>query len=212
MIKQKSKPGTKVTEDKATPQKQRIRELIKKPKEKFLTKSQEEYWKVLGENQITICIGPSGTGKSYVTLKKAIDLLWEEDNRYEKIVLARPPVVAGTEIGHLPGDLNAKLDPYIIPSYYLLNKIIGKEELEKLKDLGIVEILSISHLRGYNIDNAIKRNRMKRIVKENYRNLEQHVKDYNDIVFVVRKSNLLPVFNEIKKEMKYLFKKLDLLL
>jgi phosphate starvation-inducible PhoH-like protein len=155
LIKQKSKPGTKVTEDKATPQKQRIRELIKKPKEKFLTKSQEEYWKVLGENQITICIGPSGTGKSYVTLKKAIDLLWEEDNKYEKIVLARPPVVAGTEIGHLPGDLNAKLDPYIIPSYYLLNKIIGKEELEKLKDLGIVEILSISHLRGYNIDNAI---------------------------------------------------------
>ena len=71
MLKQKVKS---VQEDKKTLPKQRIRELIKKPKEKFLTKNQEEYWKILGDNQITLCFGPAGVGKSYIAMKRAIDL------------------------------------------------------------------------------------------------------------------------------------------
>ncbi len=135
--------------------KEKIRSLIKKPKEKFLTKSQEEYWNVLGENQITFCFGPAGVGKSYIAMKKAVDLLWDDDNKYEKIIIVRPAVEAEEKLGSLPGGMEEKLDPYIYPSYYLLNKIIGKENREKLKDEGIIEVAALAYMRGWNVDNTI---------------------------------------------------------
>lgn len=142
-------------EEKRTPHKQRIREIIKKPKEKFLTKSQEEYWKTLEENQITLCFGPAGVGKSYIAMKKAVDLLWEDNNKYEKIIIVRPAVEAEEHLGSLPGGLEEKLDPYIYPSYYLLNKIIGKEARESLKDDGYIEVAALAYMRGWNVDNTI---------------------------------------------------------
>jgi len=153
LIKSRNKSTT--VEVRKTPHKERIREIIKKPKEKFLTQSQEEYWKILGENQITLCFGPAGVGKSYIAMKRAIDLLWEEDNKYEKIIIVRPAVEAEEKLGSLPGGLEEKLDPYIYPSYYLLNKIIGKESREKLKDEGFIEIAALAYMRGWNVDNTI---------------------------------------------------------
>lgn len=153
MIKSRGKAAT--VEVRKTPHKERIRELIKKPKEKFLTKSQEEYWNILGENQITLCFGPAGVGKSYIAMKRAIDLLWEEDNKYEKIIIVRPAVEAEEKLGSLPGGLEEKLDPYIYPSYYLLNKIIGKDAREKLKDEGYIEVAALAYMRGWNVDNTI---------------------------------------------------------
>lgn len=135
--------------------KDQIRQIIKKPKEKFLTNSQETYWNILEKNQITFCFGPAGVGKSYIAMKKAIDLLWCEDNKYEKIIIVRPAVEAEEHLGALPGTLNEKLDPYIYPSYYLLNKIIGKEALERLKIEGFIEIAALAYMRGWNVDNAI---------------------------------------------------------
>lgn len=140
---------------KAKTAKERIREIIKKPKEKFLTTSQEEYWDVLGKNQITFCFGPAGVGKSYIAMKKAVDLLWNEDNKYERILIVRPAVEAEEHLGSLPGNLEEKLDPYIYPSYYLLNKIVGKEPREKLKQEGFVEIAALAYMRGWNVDNTI---------------------------------------------------------
>ena len=75
-----------IVDDKKTPKKQRIRELIKQPKEKFLTKNQEEYWRILGDNEITLCFGPAGVGKSYIAMKRAVDLLWDDSNKFEKII------------------------------------------------------------------------------------------------------------------------------
>lgn len=144
---------TSIAEKKST--KDKIREIIKKPKEKFLTNAQEEYWDILGKNEITLCFGPSGTGKSHLAIKRAIDLLWDDDNKIENIIIARPAVTAGSDIGLLPGDLNSKMDPYVSPSFYLLNKIIGKESTDKLVELNIIKILPISYLRGWNIDNSI---------------------------------------------------------
>jgi phosphate starvation-inducible PhoH-like protein len=144
-----------VIEERKVPHKQRIREIIKKPKEKFLTKSQEDYWKILGENQITLCFGPAGVGKSYIAMKRAIDFLYEEDNKYEKIIIVRPAVEAEEKLGSLPGNLEEKLDPYIYPSYYLLNKIIGKQCREKLKEEGYIEIAALAYMRGWNVDNTI---------------------------------------------------------
>ena len=146
---------SKIVEEKKTP-KQKIREIIKKPKEKFLTKSQEDYWNVLEENQITLCFGPSGTGKSYIALKKAIDLLWEEDNKFEKIILVRPAVESDEKsIGSLPGTLNEKLEPYIAPSFHILKKICGKDSVDKLIEKGFIEIMSFNLMRGWSIDNTL---------------------------------------------------------
>ena len=135
--------------------KERIREIFKKPKEKFLTESQKEYWDVLDKNEITLCFGPAGVGKSYIAMKKAVDLLWDDQNKYEKIIIVRPAVEAEEKLGALPGGLEEKLDPYIFPSYYLLNKIIGKDCREKLKDEGYIEVAALAYMRGWNVDNTI---------------------------------------------------------
>ena len=144
-----------LVEEKKISHKDRIRQIIKRPKEKFLTKNQETYWNVLGENQITLCFGPAGVGKSYIAMKRAIDLLYDDSNKYEKIIIVRPAVEAEEKLGSLPGGLEEKLDPYIYPSYYLLNKIIGKEARETLKDQGYSEVAALAYMRGWNVDNTI---------------------------------------------------------
>lgn len=143
------------TKTKTRNPKEQIHQLIKKPKEKFLTSSQEEYWEVLEKNQITICVGPAGTGKSHISVKRAIDLLWDDNNKYEKIIIIRPSVESGKSIGFLPGNKDEKMLPYISPTYYLLNKIIGKKEKDELERGGFIEVIPLSFLRGWNIDNSI---------------------------------------------------------
>lgn len=127
----------------------------KKQRSKFLTENQKEYYDKLISNQITICSGPAGVGKSFIAMKAAVDLLLDPNNGYEKIIIVRPAVEAEEKLGSLPGNLEEKLDPYIFPSYYLLNKIIGKDAREKLKDSEIIEVFALAYMRGMNIDNSI---------------------------------------------------------
>jgi phosphate starvation-inducible PhoH-like protein len=127
----------------------------KKSKEKFLSDNQKIYYDLLKKNQITICSGPAGVGKSYIAMKAAIDLLADPQSPYEKIIIVRPAVEAEEKLGSLPGNVEEKLDPYIFPSYYLMNKIIGKEAREKLKDIEAIEVFALAYMRGMNIDNSI---------------------------------------------------------
>jgi phosphate starvation-inducible PhoH-like protein len=127
----------------------------RKQKSKFLSDNQKEYYDLLINNQITICSGPAGVGKSYISMKAAVDLLMDPNNSYEKIIIVRPAVEAEEKLGSLPGNLEEKLDPYIFPSYYLLNKIIGKEAREKLKEAEVIEVFALAYMRGMNIDNSI---------------------------------------------------------
>jgi phosphate starvation-inducible PhoH-like protein len=135
--------------------KDQICRIIKKGKDKFLTQSQREYYDKLRRNQITVCSGPAGVGKSFIAMKAAVDLLAEHDSPYEKIIIVRPAVEAEEKLGSLPGNVEEKLDPYIFPSYYLLNKIIGKESREKLKSMEVIEVFALAYMRGMNIDNSI---------------------------------------------------------
>jgi phosphate starvation-inducible PhoH-like protein len=136
--------------------KELIMEIVKKKtKEKFLTTNQKKYYDTLTSSEITICSGPAGVGKSYITMKAAIDLISDPKTPYEKIIIVRPAVEAEEKLGSLPGNLEEKLDPYIFPSYYLMNKIIGKEAREKLKELDVIEVFALAYMRGMNIDNSI---------------------------------------------------------
>ena len=133
-----------------------IRQIVgKTPRKKFLSESQKEYYDILTGNEITICTGPAGVGKSYVAMSAAVQLLLDDNNSYEKIIIVRPAVEAEEKLGALPGNLEEKLDPYIFPSYYLLNKIIGKEAREKLKECDVIEVFALAYMRGMNIDNSI---------------------------------------------------------
>lgn len=136
--------------------KQEIKSIIgKSPRQKFLSKSQKEYYELLINKQITVCSGPAGVGKSFISMRAAVDLLLDPNNSYEKLIIVRPAVEAEEKLGSLPGNLEEKLDPYIFPSYYLLNKIIGKEKREKLKNLEYIEVFALAYMRGMNIDNSI---------------------------------------------------------
>ena len=136
--------------------KELISQIIKrKTKEKFLSESQRKYYDILIKNQITICSGPAGVGKSYISMKAAIDLLSDPSTPYEKIIIVRPAVEAEEKLGSLPENVEEKLDPYIFPTYYLMNKIIGKEAREKLKDIDVIEVFALAYMRGMNIDNSI---------------------------------------------------------
>jgi len=150
----------KTTDEPVIPQsftkKDFINSVIKrKQKSKFLSDNQKDYYDILISNQITICSGPAGVGKSYIAMKAAVDLLMDTTNTYEKIIIVRPAVEAEEKLGSLPGNLEEKLDPYIFPSYYLLNKIIGKDAREKLKEAEIIEVFALAYMRGMNIDNSI---------------------------------------------------------
>jgi len=136
--------------------KEYINSLVKKtPRKKFLSESQKEYFNILENNEITLCTGPAGVGKSYIAMSAAVHLLLDPNNSYEKIIIVRPAVEAEEKLGSLPGNVEEKLDPYIFPSYYLLNKIIGKEAREKLKNTDIIEVFALAYMRGMNIDNSI---------------------------------------------------------
>jgi phosphate starvation-inducible PhoH-like protein len=152
--------ATKGRRIESTNQKMSRKEIIRQvvgrtPRKKFLSESQKEYYDILTENEITICTGPAGVGKSYVAMSAAVQLLLDENNSYEKIIIVRPAVEAEEKLGSLPGNLEEKLDPYIFPSYYLLNKIIGKETREKLKEHDVIEVFALAYMRGMNIDNSI---------------------------------------------------------
>lgn len=155
----KKKPITTSTPEptgKPVSKKELIGQIIKrKTKEKFLTLNQKKYYDTLIDSEITICSGPAGVGKSYITMKAAIDLLSDSSTPYEKIIIVRPAVEAEEKLGSLPGNVEEKLDPYIFPSYYLLNKIIGKESREKLKEIEVIEVFALAFMRGMNIDNSI---------------------------------------------------------
>ena len=155
----KRKPTTTPTPEvtgKPVNKKDLITQIIRrKTKEKFLTVNQKKYYDTLIESEITVCSGPAGVGKSYITMKAAIDLLSDPKTPYEKIIIVRPAVEAEEKLGSLPGNVEEKLDPYIFPSYYLLNKIIGKESREKLKEIEVIEVFALAFMRGMNIDNSI---------------------------------------------------------
>jgi len=147
-----------MTDYNRTPEAQKIFKDKRKPKGpiKFNISLNEEQKvakaKIL-ENTITILRGKAGSGKSLLAANVALDLLFSKE--IEKIIITRPTVVAGQDIGFLPGDVNEKLAPFTAPVYENMHRLYNKEKIEKCIVEGEIEIVPVSFMRGRNFTNCL---------------------------------------------------------
>jgi len=118
-------------------------------------KKQKDLLTEIGLREITIAVGPAGVGKSYISVAKALELLANSDNNYQKIYICTPAVEADEKLGFLPGTVEEKLDPYLFSTYYLMDKVIGKQNRKRLQELDIIEPMALAYIKGANIDNSI---------------------------------------------------------
>jgi phosphate starvation-inducible PhoH-like protein len=116
------------------------------------TPGQAEYLRKIGENDIVVGIGPAGTGKTYLAVAAAVDALTKK--RVRRIVLARPAVEAGENLGFLPGDIQAKVDPYLRPLYDALDDMMPFERVQKALESRTIEIAPLAYMRGRTLGDA----------------------------------------------------------
>lgn len=118
------------------------------------TDAQRDYRAACLTNEIAFGIGPAGTGKTHIAVSTACEMF--ENGDVERIILSRPAVeAAGERLGFLPGDMKAKLDPYMLPLYDILAKRIGRGEVDKLIGQGYIELCPLAFMRGRTFDNAV---------------------------------------------------------
>ncbi len=115
-------------------------------------KNQKEYLTNIASADLTFGVGPSGTGKTFLAVARAVDDLIKEKIR--KIVLVRPAVEAGEKLGFLPGDLSSKIDPYLRPLYDALHDMLGAERVNRLVERDIIEIAPLAYMRGRTLREA----------------------------------------------------------
>jgi phosphate starvation-inducible protein PhoH and related proteins len=116
------------------------------------TSGQAQYLRLIAENDIVIGIGPAGTGKTYLAVAAAVDALARK--RVRRIILARPAVEAGENLGFLPGDLQAKVDPYLRPLYDALEDMMPPERMQKALETRVIEIAPLAYMRGRTLSDA----------------------------------------------------------
>ncbi len=116
------------------------------------THGQQIYMEAIRENTLTFGIGPAGTGKTYLAMAAAVDNLIQGSVR--RIILTRPAVEAGERLGFLPGDMAAKVDPYLRPLYDALWDMLGPDETASLIDRGTIEIAPLAYMRGRTLNDA----------------------------------------------------------
>lgn len=116
------------------------------------TIGQKEYVKSIREKDVVFAIGPAGTGKTYIAVAMAITAF--KNKEVQKIILARPAVEAGENLGFLPGDLQEKVDPYLRPLYDGLYDILGRENAMRLKEKEAIEVVPLAYMRGRTLDDA----------------------------------------------------------
>ena len=116
------------------------------------TFGQKRYVDEIRDNTLVFCIGPAGTGKTYLAMACAIESLMS--GLVKRIVLSRPAVEAGERLGFLPGDLTKKVDPYLRPLYDALFEMLGPDETARLMERGTIEIAPLAYMRGRTLNDA----------------------------------------------------------
>jgi phosphate starvation-inducible PhoH-like protein len=116
------------------------------------TIGQKDYVKAMESYDIVFSIGPAGTGKTYLAVAKAVSAL--KQKTVGKVILVRPAVEAGESLGFLPGDIRAKVDPYLRPVYDALHDMLSAEKIRKLMEMGVIEIVPLAFMRGRTLNNS----------------------------------------------------------
>lgn len=119
---------------------------------KAQTANQRKLVEMMGKNDMVFAVGPAGTGKTYTGVALAVKALKEK--QVKRIILTRPAVEAGENLGFLPGDLKEKLDPYMQPLYDALRDMVPHEKLESYIEKGVIQIAPMAFMRGRTLDNA----------------------------------------------------------
>jgi len=117
------------------------------------TRGQLKYIETMLANDLTFCIGPAGTGKTYLAVAIAVSML--KKHQIRRIVLARPAVEAGEKLGFLPGDLQAKVNPYLRPLFDALEDMMDFAQMKKFMELDIIEIIPLAFMRGRTLNEAV---------------------------------------------------------
>lgn len=116
------------------------------------TDGQARYVKALREHDMTMCVGPAGSGKTWLAVGMAVS--WLRSSQIKKIILVRPAVEAGERLGYLPGDLVAKINPYLRPLFDALNDMMEPEQVKRYMESDIIEICPLAYMRGRTLSNA----------------------------------------------------------
>lgn len=116
------------------------------------SKHQKAYLRQIRQNDLTLGVGPAGTGKTYLAVACAVNAL--NNDEVERLLLVRPAVEAGERLGFLPGDLAQKIDPYLRPMYDALYDMLGAEKVAKLMERNIIEIAPLAYMRGRTLNDA----------------------------------------------------------
>ncbi|MGM9967758.1 MULTISPECIES: PhoH family protein [unclassified Rummeliibacillus] len=116
------------------------------------TIGQRQYIQAIRHKDLVFCIGPAGTGKTYLAVVMAVQAL--KNSQVKRIILTRPAVEAGESLGFLPGDLKEKVDPYLRPLYDALHDVLGAEQTGRMIERGTIEIAPLAYMRGRTLDDA----------------------------------------------------------
>ncbi|NNC98904.1 MAG: PhoH family protein [Gammaproteobacteria bacterium] len=116
------------------------------------SKAQSDYMNAIDKYDVVFGIGPAGTGKTYLAVAKAVDALMNDE--VARIVLVRPVVEAGENLGFLPGDIGQKIDPYLRPLYDALYELLGYERVSKLIERNSIELAPLAYMRGRTLSDA----------------------------------------------------------
>ena len=120
----------------------------------FRTTNQKGFYRTIGRNDVTFCVGPAGCGKTYLATHYALKNLAQ--GKYKNMVITKHLVeVDGEKMGYLPGDIDEKTAPYMMSLYYNMEQIIGKERLEVLKRAGVVQVIPLAYMRGLTLTDSI---------------------------------------------------------
>jgi phosphate starvation-inducible PhoH-like protein len=117
------------------------------------TDGQARYVRAMRENDLTLCVGPGGTGKTYLAVAMAVSLMRQGEAK--RIVLVRPAVEAGERLGFLPGDLVAKVNPYLRPLFDALHDMMEPDQVKRYMDHDIIEIVPLAYMRGRTLNQAV---------------------------------------------------------
>jgi phosphate starvation-inducible PhoH-like protein len=129
-----------------------VTSIVTKERIKPRTIGQRNYTDAIQSYDIVFSIGPAGTGKTYLAVAMAVSAL--KKKRVSRVILVRPAVEAGESLGFLPGDIRAKVDPYLRPVYDALHDMLSSEKIRKLMEVGVIEIVPLAFMRGRTLNNS----------------------------------------------------------